>query len=52
MPKDLKRKVLSKKKKGSILALVAEGYSERQSLQFQAAGVGDNNATESQRAKT
>ncbi|XP_053577469.1 uncharacterized protein LOC128666737 isoform X4 [Bombina bombina] len=27
---ELKRKVLSEKKKGSILALLAEGYSERQ----------------------
>ena len=29
MPKELKRKVLSEEKKGSILALLAEGYSER-----------------------
>ena len=28
MPKRLKRKVLSEEKKGSILALLAEGYSE------------------------
>ena len=28
MPKELKRKVLSEEKKGSILALLAEGYSE------------------------
>lgn len=30
MPKKLERKVLSGEKKGSILALLAEGYSERQ----------------------
>ena len=30
MPKELKRKVLSEEKKGSVLALLAEGYSERQ----------------------
>ena len=30
MPKEMKRKVLSEKKKGAILALLAEGYSERQ----------------------
>ena len=29
MPKELKRKVLSEEKKASILALLAEGYSER-----------------------
>ncbi|KAJ8389099.1 hypothetical protein AAFF_G00123050 [Aldrovandia affinis] len=29
MPKELKRKVLSEEKKGSILALLEEGYSER-----------------------
>ena len=30
MPKQLKRQALSDEKKGSILALLAEGYSERQ----------------------
>ena len=30
IPKELKRKVLSEEKKGSILALLAEGYSEHQ----------------------
>ena len=30
MPKEFKRKVLSEEKKGSILVLLAEGYSERQ----------------------
>ena len=30
MPKELKRNVLSEEKKGSILDLLAEGYSERQ----------------------
>lgn len=30
MSKELKRKVLSEEKKGSILALLAEGYSEHQ----------------------
>lgn len=29
MPKELKRKVLNEEKKVSILALLAEGYSER-----------------------
>ena len=30
MPKELKRKVLNEGKKGSTLAFLAEGYSERQ----------------------
>ena len=30
MPKEFKRKVLSEEKKGSILDVLAEGYSERQ----------------------
>lgn len=30
MPKELKRKVLREEKKGSSLALLAEGYSKRQ----------------------
>ena len=30
MPKELKRKVLSEDNKGSILVLLAEGYSEHQ----------------------
>ncbi|KAK1800853.1 hypothetical protein P4O66_006037, partial [Electrophorus voltai] len=30
MPKELKRKALNEEKKGSIVALLAEGYSEHQ----------------------
>ncbi len=35
MPKELKRNILSEEKKGSVLALLAEGYSEFASLKFQ-----------------